>query len=251
MLLLFLKNKNSKGEFVMKVKRIICFMLMVLLVLAFVGCGNAGKKPNATNILVDTTNTPKPTATPKPTNTPDPTPSPTPDIDAEVDAILYRFAYEGEEIVDNMFGGIPLKPMNSTHEYTEEGLLITIEDVADPYFNVPLPDDMIDITKYTIFKMHFKSSSKATGGQLYFGYDGDSIQAGMNQARTFKAEATDDWQVIYMDFSEIKFEGAEVLTAFRADILGGSISNSTITVDYFGFFKSMEDAKSYIPPNRR
>jgi hypothetical protein len=72
-----------------------------------------------------------------------------------------------------------------------------------------------------------------------------------NQARTFTAEATDEWQVIYMDFNEIKPEGAEILTDFRADILGGNIANSTITVDYFGFFKSMEEAEAYVPPNRR
>ena len=144
-----------------------------------------------------------------------------------------------------------MKPANSTHEYTDEGLLITVEDVPDPYFTVPLPEGMIDITEYAIFKMLFKNSAKATGGQMYFAYDGDKVGFGKNQARTFTAEATDEWQVIYMDFNEIKPEGAEILTDFRADILGGNIANSTITVDYFGFFKSMEDAESYVPPKRR
>lgn len=53
-----------------------------------------------------------------------------------------------------------------------------------------------------------------------------------------------------MDFSKIK-PNADTITSFRADIIGNAPIDSTITLDFLGFFKTMEEADAYTPPNRR
>ncbi len=227
----------------MKYKKLFLVLVAVLFILALAGCNNGGEEPTP-----EPTATPVPTATPKPTDTPEPTPTPTPDPDADVDAILYRFAFEGEDIIDTMFNGF-INAMNAIMEYTEEGLLITVENQTDPYFYVPFPDGYLDLAQYPYFKILFKNSSKTTRGQLYIGFDGEQI-ASDTQHYGFDLEETDDWQEVILNLSELK-EGAETITAFRADLLGNPPLDSTITIDYFGFFATLEDAENYVPPNRR
>jgi hypothetical protein len=139
--------------------------------------------------------------------------------------------------------------MNAIMEYTEEGLLITVEKQTDPYFFVPFPDGYLDLSEYPYFKLLFKNSSKITAGQLYIGFDGEQITSDEQHYR-FDAEETDDWQEVIINLSELK-EGAETITAFRADLLGNPPLESTITIDYFGFFATLEAAEEYVPPNRR
>jgi len=227
----------------MKFLRVSLIVIAFIMVVSLAACKKAGEENTP-----EPTGTPVPTATPVPTDTPEPTPSPTPDPDADVNAILYRFAFEGEDIVDTMFNG-KITSMNCSMEYTEDGLLITVENQTDPYFYVPFPDGFLDLAEFPYFKILFKNSSKSTRGQLYIGFDGEQIQ-GSDQHYSFEAEATDDWQTVIIDLRELK-EGAETITAFRADILAGPPIDSTITVDYFGFFATLEDAEQYTPPNRR
>ena len=196
-----------------------------------------------------TITTPEPTASAEPTATPVPTDTPVPDIDDDIDAVLYRFAYEGENIVDSKFDGEELVHANCILKYTEEGLLITVAGMNDPYFFLPMPDDELDVRKYPILKMLFKDISKEENGELYLGFDFEQITS-TDQNYTFPMATTGDWQAIYMDFSEIRPD-ANKLTLFRADIQGNPGIGSTITVDFIGFFQSLEAAEDYIPPNRR
>ena len=231
----------------MRLRKLFSLILVILLVVSFVGCGKDSDKDN--DKTPEPTDTPVPTATPEPTDTPEPTPEPTPDPDADVDAILYRFALEGEDIIYSMFDGMDINATNAEIEFTEEGLFITVVDLHDPYFLIPLPDGAIDVTKYPIMKMLFKNSSKTPNGEFYMGFDGEAI-TGIDQNVSYSVEPTDDWQDVYLNFSEIR-PNAETLTTFRADLLANPPVDSTITVDYIGFFTSMEAAQEYTPPNRR
>lgn len=186
---------------------------------------------------------------PEPTATPEPTPTPEPDPDENVDAILYRFGYEGEDIIDSMFDGVDLTPMNAILEYTDDGLLITVQGAADPYFSIPLPEGSIDVEKYPILRIDFKHSSKLTQGQFYIGFDGEAI-VGSDQNYFFTVSDAEDWQTAYLNFAELK-PGAQTITSFRADIISGAPIDSTIVLDFLGFFPTKEAAEAYIPPNHR
>jgi len=179
---------------------------------------------------------------------PEPTPSPTPDPDAEVKAILYRFAFEGEDIVDTMFEGF-IRPTNAELEFTEEGLVITVITKPDPYFYIPFPDGFLELSEYPYLKMFFKHTTGVTRGQFYIAFDGEKI-SGPDQHYDFQADPSEEWQEVIINLGELK-EGAETITALRADILASPPLDSTITVDYIGFFATLEEAENYVPPNRR
>jgi hypothetical protein len=225
----------------MKVRKILLLLLVCLMVVSFIGCkGGEEETPEPTA-------TPVPTDTPEPTPTPTPTPEPTPDPDEGLDAILYRFALEGEEAFFRY--GMVQGVMNADLDYTDEGLTIIVLNQSDPYFTIPLPDGAIDITEYPIFKMLLKHNAGVTTGEFYVGFDGEAI-TGVQQNYTYTVDKGEDWQEIYIDWSEKKPE-AQTITTFRADILGNPPVDSEIVIDFFGFFKTMEDAENYIPPNRR
>ena len=143
--------------------------------------------------------------------------------------------------------------MFSIHEMTEEGLEITVIDglagLTDPYFYLPLNDGALDLAEYPIFKMIVKSNSKNKTGEFYMAFDEENIE-GTAQHYTYTFAKTDDWQEIYLDLSKLK-KGAEYLTKLRMDILGQPDLDSTIVIDFCGFFPSREAAQEYLPPNRR
>jgi hypothetical protein len=120
----------------MKIKKLLLLLLIALMVVSFIGCKGGG----GTDKTPEPTDTPAPTDTPEPTATPTPTPEPTPDPDEGVDAVLYRFALEGENIIDTMFEGNDINPTYAEAEFTEEGLHLTVVDFHDPIFNLPMPD---------------------------------------------------------------------------------------------------------------
>lgn len=227
----------------MKYIKVLLIIMAVITVVSLAACKKGGdeKTPEPTATAI-------PTDTPVPTPTPEPTPTPTPDPDADVNAVLYRFAFEGEDIVDTMFNG-KITSMNCSMEFTEDGLVITVENLTDPYFYVPFPDGYLDLAEHPYFKILFKNEAKANKGQLYIGFDGEQI-ASDAQHYAFDLEETDDWQEVILDLRELK-EGAQTITSFRADLIGGPPLESTITVDYFGFFATLEEAENYQPPNRR
>ncbi|HOA31059.1 MAG TPA: hypothetical protein PKM70_03950 [Clostridia bacterium] len=162
---------------------------------------------------------------------------------------MYRFALEGENILDTMFEGSNLVYTYVIPEFTEEGLHLTVVDFHDPIFFLPMPDGALDITEYPILKMIFKHTAGVSIGEFYVGCDGEAI-AGPDQHVQFDVDPGEDWQEIYVDFSE-KRPGRQTITEFRADILWDPPVDSTITIDFIGFFKTMEDAQNYQPPNRR
>ncbi|MGI6529689.1 MAG: hypothetical protein ACOX3J_08405 [Clostridia bacterium] len=229
----------------MKIKKLLLLLLIALMVVSFIGCKGGG----GTDKTPEPTDTPAPTDTPEPTATPTPTPEPTPDPDEGVDAVLYRFALEGENIIDTMFEGNDINPTYAEAEFTEEGLHLTVVDFHDPIFNLPMPDGALDIHEYPIFKMIFKHTAGISDGEFYVACDGEAI-TGAGQHVKFNVDSGEDWQEVYLDFSELKPD-KQTITEFRADILWNPPIDSTITIDFMGFFKTMEDAENYQPPNRR
>ena len=226
-------------------KKLLVITFVISLLFVFVACdtgdtGTPTKEPTAT---------PVPTDTPEPTNSPAPTDTPEPDPDEGVDAILYRFAYEGEEIIYNMFNGVKLQNMNSELEFTEEGLQVTVEGEADPYFYLPLPGNYIELDEYPIFLIRFKTDTKGNIGEVFIAFDGEAI-TGPDQNYRFEFEKTEDWQVLSYDLRKLK-EEAEGISNFRLDLLANPSIGDTYVIDYVGFFASQELADSYLPPNLR
>ena len=125
-------------------------------------------------------------------------------------AILYRFALEGEEAFFRY--GMVQGVMNADLDYTDEGLTIIVLNQSDPYFTIPLPDGAIDITEYPIFKMLLKHNAGVTTGEFYVGFDGEAI-TGVQQNYTYTVDKGEDWQEIYIDWSEKKPE-AQTITTF-------------------------------------
>lgn len=222
-------------------KKSIIIILVILLTLGITAC-TGNRKEEAS---------PEPTKEPVITNSPEPsqTPEPEPDPDEDEDAVLYRFAYEQEDILDTMFDSEPINPINADISFTDQGLELTVKDIADPYFYLPMPNSVLDISKYPILKMRIQNSEMVEEGEFYIGFDGEEI-AGDDQNYNFDIEVTDDWQDVYLDLRDLKPE-ANTITTFRADLLAGPPISTIIVLDYIGFFPSLEAAEAYTPPNLR
>lgn len=257
----------------MKIKKILAIIMAICLsVTMLAACGeNEGesetsKKPAASAA----TEKPAATATAEATPTEEPTPKPTPvpvAEDPEVDAKLFRFHYadeymwaaEGFMTSDDVKLGETAAGFACEYSYEEgEGLKIEVL-LEDPYFMIPGTgedgESSFNLEDYPVFKIRLKNETLATLFEAFATKNPLGANAAEHFAFEISAEDTEYKDYIF-DFSANKddayFSNLMPLGGIRMDCLSISQDqidegNTIVYIDYFGFFKTVEDAENWNP----
>ena len=252
----------------MKLKKVLALIMAVCLsVSLFAACGSDEGTANAT---VAPTKAPtaaptaKPTAKPTPTPTEEPTPEPFVE-DPEIDAVLYRFHYadkymwEVEDFITSEETGTGQTAMGAAcNYYHEEGEGLAVEVfMEDPYFRLPFTGETgeeFNLSDYPIFKIRLKNESAATKFEMFLGKSG--IAAGDEFRVEISTEDT-EYKDYVVNLAEIKdqayVDDRSPVKSMRMDALHfeagefDASDSTTLYIDYFGFFKTVEDANNWNP----
>ncbi|MBE7058140.1 MAG: hypothetical protein E7387_03450 [Ruminococcaceae bacterium] len=214
------------------------------------------------------------TTTPSTEPTAAPTTKPAEKEDPEVDAILYRF-YDADKYMwasDNFITPDDLaqgfgqgKPDVGTYvscEYyyddTEEALAIHILDF-DPYFMIKTAEggETFDLSQYPVFKIRLKNETNIEKFDAFICKAPSA--AGPDNFQFELSGGDEEYQEYYFDF--VKEKGQEfvdertTVEGFRLDALAISPEgfaniepeSAYLYVEYFGFFKTLEDAQNWNP----
>lgn len=239
-------------------KKILVVIMTLLLITTFVACRR--------DTDIEPTATPKttPAATSEPTEEPTPTVEPTPEVtrvpDPEVDAVIFNFFYENDY-------GHSLLGETQMIEYRWEqgkGLAIFPQD-KDPWIQVqPTTEDdgEVNLTEYPIFKIRMQNKTPGTNFEAFIQRAGQAFAAGDQFTSTISPDATDFVDLI-IDLRTLKgdawvSENNGVVSNIRLDLVNLDAAQSAILehagdesiviyVDYFGFFKTVEDAQNWTP----
>lgn len=211
-----------------------------------------------------------PTQAPTPTPTAVPTQTPVKD-EEEVDAILYRFyapdnyMWKSDTFINSKATGVGMTATGPACTYfcdpVERALVIQIHTV-DPYFAIKGGEDgkTFNLSEYPVFKIRLKNETVSTtfethlmitNGATY----GDRISFFISgEDKTFKNYVYDIGQQKGPSFlaarnpiSGIRLDG---LSIYQHEL---EMSEATpyLHIEYFGFFKTMEDAVRWNPPHLR
>ena len=258
----------------MKLKKVLVLIMAVCLsVSLFAACGsdegttNATKAPASKAPAASATVAPTQAPTKAPTAEPTEAPTPKPFVeDPAVDAILYRFhhadkyMWEVEDFISSDDTGVGQTAIgvacNYWHE-EDEGLAIEVL-LTDPYFMLTGKGDAgkeFNLADYPIFKIRLKNETLATKFEAFV-CAGAHAKGGEEFQIDITAEDT-EYKEYIVNFAEIKdqayMDAKAPVGAIRMDALSISDAeisegdSSTIYVDYFGFFKTVEDAQNWNP----
>ena len=249
-------------------KKAVLFLLTVCLcVTLFAGCGDNSDKDSEPTQAPTAVPTQAPTQAPTPV--PTATPEPTPSIDytakdPEVDAFLYRF-YNDEDYMWKADGFISADEQGSGHTakgeachyYFDENALAVEVLIDDPYFLISATEtgEKLDLSQYPVFKIRLKNETVCTIFEAHA-----QITAGAKGEDNFRFDisAEDEDFVDYIfDLSEKKgqafLDARTALYGIRLDGLAISpelfadSDSPYFYVQYFGFFKTVEDAQNWNP----
>ena len=257
----------------MKLKKVLVLIMAVCLsVSLFAACGSdegtadATKAPASKAPAASATVAPTVAPTAAPTEAPTEAPTAAPFVeDPAVDAILYRFhhadkyMWEVEDFMTSDDTGVGQTALGAACNYWhEEGEGLAIEIVLeDPYFRMPFTGETgeeFNLSEYPIFKIRLKNETVANDFEMFLG------KSGIAPGDEFRVEiSTEDTE--YKDYivnlAEIKgqtyVDERVPVKGLRMDALhfdAGELDSSDskmIYIDYFGFFKTVEEAQNWNP----
>lgn len=212
------------------------------------------------------------TATPTAQATPSATPSGTPASDPEVDAMLFRFWMEDEYAWENISNvketgleDYAIK-INVDLEYEEGAGIKIIPQTGDPYFLIFPSSDTgktFSLKDYPVLKIRIKNESPATTGQFFIARNGQNNVTGDDEIHFTITAEDSEFKEYIVDLKEANGEAyinAGNVSALRIDAVDlygvkdptpeDAFKDGdpyTIYIDYFGFFKTMEDAQAWNP----
>lgn len=261
-------------------KKILATILSVCLMLSlFAACkdkeGDADNTPTPKTTATATAKaTAGSTATAAATATSSATAKPesTPAADPEVDAMLFRFwtedAYAWENIKNVLDTGIEdfAIKINVDFEYEEGAGIKIMAQTGDPYFLIFPSSDTgktFSLKDYPILKIRMKNETPATSSQFFLARNGKNNVTGDDEL-SFDISANDtEYKEYIVNLQETKGEeyiGAGDVSALRIDAVDlygvkdptpeDAFKDSepyTVYIDYFGFFKTVEDAQAWNP----
>jgi hypothetical protein len=252
----------------MKIKKLLVLIMAVCLsVSLFAACGSNEGTADATKAPAASA-TVAPTVAPTIVPTSEPTEAPTPKPfveDPAVDAILYRFhhadkyMWEVEEFMTSEDTGIGHTAMGAACNYwheEDEGLAIEIH-LTDPYFMILGTEsgEAFNLADYPVFKIRLKNETVSEKFETYvcaknYAQSGESFQIDIT------AEDT-EYKEYIVNFAEIKdqayIDAKAPVGGIRMDGLQISeeelaeSDSNMLYIDYFGFFKTVEDAQKWNP----
>lgn len=252
-------------------KKAVLFLLAICMCLTlFVACGddsstNADQTAEPTAAL-----TMPPTIAPTqgPTPVPTATPAPTPvydytAADPEVDAFLYRFydpenyMWKAESFIstEDTGSGMTAKGEACVYYYDDNSLCVEVL-IDDPYFLISATEtgEKLDLSQYPVFKIRMKNETVAEAFEAFA-----QITAGAKAADNFRFDISSE-DNDYVDYIfDISTLGQDFLDA-RKEVYGIRLDGIVIDaaqlsecdapyfyVQYFGFFKTVEDAENWNP----
>ena len=254
----------------MNIKKLLVFIMTICLIASIIAaCGSdQGTTTDATKAPASKAPAASATVVPTVAPTAEPTEAPTPKPfveDPEVDAVLYRFyhadkyMWEVEEFMTSDDTGVGHTALGAACNYwhgEDEGLAIEIL-LTDPYFMILGTEtgESFNLADYPVFKVRLKNETIAEKFELYvcaknYAQSGESFQIDIT------AEDT-EYKEYIVNFAEIKdqayMDAKAPVGGIRMD--GLQISESELAesdsnmlyVDYFGFFKTVEDAQNWNP----
>ena len=262
----------------MKIKKVLVLIMAICLsVSLFAACGGdeggseatkspASKSPASQAPATESPATEAPaTETPTVAPTEEPTKEPVPE-DPEVDAKLFRFhvadkyMWDTETFITSDDSGVGQTALGTACNYWyEDGEGLAIEVLlVDPYFTLPNTGENgeeFSLADYPIFKVRLKNETLAPKFEAFIGAaahvaPGDEFQIEISSEDT-------EYKDYVVNLAEIKgqsyIDGRTTVGSIRLD--GLSISDTELAesdsailyVDYFGFFKTVEDANAWNP----
>lgn len=239
-------------------KRIALLIMILVVAMLFGACSGDIKKDPLETATPKVTQEAEPT--PEPTPTVEPTPVPTREPDPEFDGFAFHFFHE----YDNGHFLI-LDESQCDYEYVEGKGLAIYPESEDPWVLVELagPDgEEVNIIDYPVIKLRFQNKTPGIGGEFFMKRT-EGVVAG-DLVSGIKLVANEE------DFSEYIINLASkngkafveqnggVAVAIRLDLVNLTPAKSevedqagtgemVIYLDYFAFFKSVEDAENWVP----
>ena len=257
----------------MKLKKVLVLIMAVCLsVSLFAACGSdegtadATKAPASKAPAASATVAPTEAPTAAPTEAPTEAPTAAPFVeDPAVDAILYRFhhadkyMWEVESFMSSDDTGVGQTAMGAACNYWhEEGEGLAVEVLLeDPYFMIIGTEsgESFNLADYPVFKIRLKNETLATQFEAFICAK-THAQAGEEFRVDISSEDT-EYKDYIVDFTQIKdqayVDGKAPVGGIRMDtvhISGTDLSDSEsamVYIDYFGFFKTVEDAQNWNP----
>lgn len=245
----------------MKIKKVLVLIMAICLSISlFAACGGveggleATKSPASESPATEAPATETPTVAP----TEEPTKEPVAE-DPEVDAKLFRFhvadnyMWDTETFITSDESGVGETFLGVACNYWyEDGEGLAIEVLlVDPYFTLPNTGENgeeFSLADYPIFKVRLKNETLATKFEAFIGA-GDHVVPGDEFQIDISSEDTE-----YKDYKGQSYiDGRTTVGSIRLD--GLSISETELAesgsailyIDYFGFFKTVEDANAWNP----
>lgn len=236
-------------------KKITVVLFALSLVLIMSACGGTGEKTDPTPTPVITA---EPTAVPTPTA--EPTPAPTRVPDPEVDAVIFNFFYEN----DHGYDTIGMTNQCDVEWVSGKGLGV-FPVSEDPWIQIePIGpnDEEVNLIDYPIFKIRIWNQTPGVTFEAFTRRAGAAISGDDLFQKGIAANGTEFIDLI-IDLKELKGEAFVkenngTVSEIRLDLINLTPPKATVEehagdgsiviyVDYFGFFKTVEDAQSWVP----
>jgi hypothetical protein len=248
--------KNILGG--IKMKKTVLLIMILSLVFVIVACTGGDKDEDPTP-----TATPTPEVTQEPTEEPDPTEEPTPaptrQPDPEVDGIIFHFFYDYD------YGHEVLQDTQQVDTEWVEGKGLAISPVSDdPWVMITAigpNDEEVNIMEYPVLKMRVLNQTPSNLFEAFVGRTTIITGDDLFQS-TIEPNGTDFVDII-IDLAALKGEdflavNNGTLACVRLDIVNltpwkdqieekAGDGTYMIYLDYFGFFKTVEDAQNWVP----
>ena len=250
-------------------KKIVIFMLALCMCLTlFAGCGQDSDGTAKPTLAPTAAPTVAPTLAP--TAVPTEAPSPTPVVDynapdPEVDAFLYRF-YNSEKYMwtaesfispDEVGSGNTIKGEACQYYYDDSENALAVEIlIDDPFFLIAATEtgEKLDLSQYPVFKIRFKNETNCNTFESFV-----QTTAGAKAEDNFRFEVSTEDEEFVDYIYDIGKLGQSFLDA-RKEVYGirldglamgpevlAECDSPYFYVQYFGFFKTVEDAQNWNP----
>ncbi len=157
----------------------------------------------------------------------------------------------------NVAGTFDAHSCAGVHDKTEQAMKMIFSDTAngycdDPYFNLPLPTEQVDVEKYHYLAMLVKTDYHRTQGEVRLR---SATTAEHYPFIRYDYQKTDDWQLIIVDLTDVSSMGAipgnwevsGVLSNLRIDPFNNYCpADATYMFKAYGLYETYEDAKTFI-----
>ena len=157
----------------------------------------------------------------------------------------------------NVAGAFDAHACSGVHNKSQQAMEMIFLDTKngyceDPYFNLPLPTQQVDLGKYHYLAMIVKTDYHRTNGEVRLR---SATTAEHYPFLSYNYEKTEDWQLIIVDLTDVSAMGAipggwevsGVLSNLRIDPFNNYCpADSTYMIKAYGLYENRADAETFI-----